>query len=197
MCPPTWAHWHHLVNTTELVLPLVHQSPQPKWQIDRFSGFCTAHGTLSQVHWRHLANTIEIVHINATWQIWLNLCLIRPSRVHNPNGKSIGPAVSAQLTAESPYTLQWAALSPKIAPYHGGSGAHVIHDSLGQSEPTIQMASWSVQLFPHRWPQSVQYFTMVHPFPLKTAHSYGGDLDPNIIYGSLGPTESSTQTAYR
>jgi len=28
----------------------------------------------------------------------------------------------AQRTAESPYTLQWATLSPKIAPSHGGSG---------------------------------------------------------------------------
>ena len=59
-------------------------------------------------HWRHLANTI------------LNLCFLRPTRVHNPNGKSIGSAVSTQLTAESPYTLQWATLSPKIAPSHGG-----------------------------------------------------------------------------
>jgi len=36
-------------------------------------------------HWRQLANTSE---------------------VHNPNGRSIVSAVSAQLTAQSPYTLQ-------------------------------------------------------------------------------------------
>jgi len=30
------------------------------------------------------------------------------------NGKSIGSTVSTQLTAESPYTLQWATLSPKL-----------------------------------------------------------------------------------
>jgi len=40
-------YWHHLANTTELVLPLAHPSPQPKLQIDRFSHFCTAHGTAS------------------------------------------------------------------------------------------------------------------------------------------------------
>jgi len=43
--------------------------------------------------------------------------------VHNLNGISIGSAVFAQLTAERPYTLQRAALSPlKIASSHGGSG---------------------------------------------------------------------------
>jgi len=43
-------------------------------------------------HWRHLANTTELV-------------LASVHRVHNPNCKSIGSAVSAQLTAESLYTL--------------------------------------------------------------------------------------------
>jgi len=41
------AHWCHLANTTELVLPLAHPSPQPKRQIDRFNHFCTDHGTVS------------------------------------------------------------------------------------------------------------------------------------------------------
>jgi len=59
-------------------------------------------------HWRHLAYTIEPVFLSAhpnpqpKWQI------------HNPNGKSIGSAISAQLMAESPYILQWATLSPKL-----------------------------------------------------------------------------------
>jgi len=42
-----------------------------------------------RAHWRHLANTIELV--------------LRPTRVHNPNGKSIGSAVSVQLTADILY----------------------------------------------------------------------------------------------
>ena len=58
-------------------------------------------------------------HVGATWQIWLNLGFLPPTRVHNPNGKSIGSAISAQLTAESPYTLQWATLSRKIPPSNG------------------------------------------------------------------------------
>jgi len=39
---------------------------------------------------------------------------------HNPNATSIGSAVFAQLSAECPYTLQWAAPSPlKIVFSHG------------------------------------------------------------------------------
>ena len=54
----------------------------PTWRIR--SNLC--------MHYRHLANTIEVV-------------LPQPTRVHNSNGKLIGSAVFAQLTAESPYTL--------------------------------------------------------------------------------------------
>jgi len=32
---------------TELVLISAHPSPQPKWQVDRLSHFCTAHGRKS------------------------------------------------------------------------------------------------------------------------------------------------------
>ena len=44
-------------------------------------------------------------HIGATWRIRLKLCFIQPTRVHNPSGISIGSAVFAPLTAESPYIL--------------------------------------------------------------------------------------------
>ena len=76
-----------------------------------------------RVHWHRLANTIEIVHIGATWRIRLNSRFLRLTRDHNPNGKSIGSIVAAQRTAESPYTLQWATLSPQIS--YGGSGPHL------------------------------------------------------------------------
>ena len=67
MCPPMRAHWRHLANTIELVHPSAYLSPRPKLQTDRFSRFCTAHGTKSlyftmgaPIHqncpfpWRHL-----------------------------------------------------------------------------------------------------------------------------------------------
>ena len=66
-----------------------------------------------RAHWRHLGNTIYLVFIGNTWWIRLNLCFLGPTRVHNPNGKSIGSAVFAQIPAECPYTF-------KIAPSHGG-----------------------------------------------------------------------------
>jgi len=51
-----------------------------------------------------------------------NTCFLGSIRVPIPNSISIGSAVYAQLMAERPNTLQWAALSPlKIAPSHGGS----------------------------------------------------------------------------
>jgi len=103
------------------------------------------------------ANTTDSVvrHTGATWRIWWNLCFhhicqvcfLRPTRVHNPNGKSISSAVSAQLTAESPYTLQQAPLSPKLPLLTGGDRPHLTQDSFNPSKPIIQTASWSVQLF--------------------------------------------------
>jgi len=46
-----------------------------------------------------------------------------PPESYNPNNISIGSAVFAQLTAECPYTLQWAAPFPlKIARSPGESG---------------------------------------------------------------------------
>ena len=41
-----------------------------------------------------------------------NTWFLGPVRAYNQNGISIGSAVFAQLTAECPYTLQWAAPSP-------------------------------------------------------------------------------------
>jgi len=54
-----------------------------------------------------------------------NIWFLGPTRVHIPNGVSIGSAVFAQLTAERPYTLQWATPFPpplKIAHSHGHLG---------------------------------------------------------------------------
>ena len=89
-----------------------------------------------RAHWYHLANTIELVlDIDATWRIQLNFCFLRPTRVHNPNGKLIGSAVFAQLTAESPYILHWVPISPKIAPSRGGYRPHLMRGSLAHPSP--------------------------------------------------------------
>ena len=120
MCP----HWCHLVNTIELVLPSAHLSLQPKQQIDQFSRFCTVHGRVSSgtlappgeydwdcAHWRHLVNTTKLVVPVAHYSA-------------QPNDKLIGSAVSAQLTGESPHTLQYNGrpFPAKLPLLMGGSG---------------------------------------------------------------------------
>jgi len=77
-------------------------------------------------------------------------------------------------------------LDPYLIPY-----------SLGTSEPISQTASWLVELFLHRWPHSVPILyngTPLSPSPQNCPIPWG-DLDSHPIYGSLGPPESSTQTA--
>ena len=170
---PSHAHWSHLANNTELMLPLVYMTLQCKWQIAWFSRFSSAHGRVSSgtlaplgeydwdgAHWRPLANRIELVLPSAhpspqpKWQIDQfsrfctahgseSLCFTMGNRfpqscpfssvppsnswflgrvaAHNPNGIMIGSAVFAQVTAECPCTLQWVApsLPLKIAPSDG------------------------------------------------------------------------------
>jgi len=82
-----------------------------------------------RAHWRNLANTIERVLPSAH-------CFLRPTGVHNPNGKSIGSAVFAQVTVECSYTLQWAAPSPsKLLLRMGDLDAHLNHGSWAHPSP--------------------------------------------------------------
>jgi len=127
--------------------------------------------------WRHMANTNEFV---------------LPSAHQNPqpNGKSIGSAVSAQLTAESPYTLQWAPISPKIAPSHGETGPHLTRHFLGPSEPTTETASRSVQPLLHRWPQCPYTLEWDGSSPSKLPILMGGSGNPlnTWFHGSMVPS---------
>jgi len=66
-------------------------------------------------------------HIGTTWQIRLNLCFLRPTWVHNPNGKLIGSAI--------------------FVPSRRGCGPHLIHGFLGPPQSSTQMASRSVEQF--------------------------------------------------
>jgi len=71
---------------------------------------------------------------------------LRPTWVHNWNGKAIGSAVFAQMTAECPYTLQWATPSPQNCPFPWGSGPHVIHGSFGPPESSTK---WHLDWLSH------------------------------------------------
>jgi len=58
----------------------------------------------------------------ATWWIRLNLCFLRPTRVHSPNGKSIGWVIFVQLTAERRRVSSGMSFPLIIVPSYGGSG---------------------------------------------------------------------------
>jgi len=59
-----------------------------------------------------------------------NTCFLGATSAHIPNDISIGSAIFAQLTAQSPYTLQSAIpLSPQNCSFAWGSGPHLIHRS--------------------------------------------------------------------
>jgi len=115
-------------------------------------------------------------HIGATWRIQLNLCILRPTGVHNPKGKSIGSAVLV-------FTLQWVPLSTKIAPPMGDLDlmmpwAHVVPQPKGLLDRfnCVCTDDHRVSL----------YFTMVRPFPLQKLPLLMGIC-------SLGPPESWTK----
>jgi len=65
-----------------------HKTPSPP-QTD---------GSIVFARWRQSASHVGKL-APLFWRIWLNLCFLRPTRVHNPNGKSIGSAVFAGLTS--------------------------------------------------------------------------------------------------
>jgi len=87
------------------------------------------------------------------------------------------------------------------------SGSHLIHDSLGPSQPTTETASRSVQ--PFCTDDRMQSVTILYngtplslpkrdaPFSLSKIASSHGVSGPHLIHGSLGPPKSSTQTALR
>ena len=141
MCPHGRAHWRHLANTIELVVPLANPSPQPKRQIDQLSRFCTANGR------------------------------------------------------KSPYFTMGDPFPQRCPISRGDLDPHLIHDSLSQTEPTVQTASQSVQFaqVTTECPcYTLQWAPLSPKLPLST-----GDLDPHLIHGSLGSPKSSTQIASR
>jgi len=100
MCLPMWAHWRHLANTTEIVLPSAHPSPQSKRQIDRCSAVLAQLTAGSRYTYNGLFFLPNIApsdghHIWTPSYTWFP----GPTQVFNPNGISIGSAVFAGLTS--------------------------------------------------------------------------------------------------
>jgi len=155
LAPPSeynWncVHWRHLPNTIELVLPSAHPSPHPKWQIDRFSCFCTAHGRKS------LYFTMGAL----SPKIAPSMGDLNPHLTHDSLGLSEPTTHRASLPV-LPFLHRWPHSVPilyngyngtplfpvTITPSHGGSGPHLIFGSVGPPVFSPQMATQSVQPF--------------------------------------------------
>ena len=134
---------------------------------------------------------------NCTWWIRLNLYTIRPTEVHDQNGKSVGLTVSAQLMAESAYTLQWAPLSTRIATFYGGSGPPSNTWCLGSMRAHnpngTSISSAVITQMTADCPYTLQWFARI---PFNIAPPFGAS-EPHVTHDSLGPPESWTQTATR
>jgi len=131
-------------------------------------------------HWHHLANTIELVLHSAH------------QSPQSKYGKSIGSPVLAQLTAESPYAYNGLFFPPKLPLPMG-----YLDSNLGplKSQPKRHLDRFTHVCIDDR--RVSLYFTMGRPFPPQNYPFPCADLDPHLIYGSLGPPESSTQTVSR
>ena len=127
-------------------------------------------------------------HNGAIWRIWFNLCILRSSQFQNPNGDSISSAAFAQLMAESPYTLKWALLSPKLPLPIGEFGPPSNTWFLGPipAHNTNGILISSAVFYTDDRRVSL-YFTMVRPFPpFKLSPSHGGS---RFNTRFLGPTQ--------
>jgi len=93
-------------------------------------------------------DTILVVGSDGLKEPYIRWIQISPPK--STNGKSIGPAIFAQLTAECCRTCSSMSFPLITAPSHGESGPHLIDSSLGPPKSITQMASQSVQLFWHR-----------------------------------------------
>jgi len=117
-----------------------------------------------------------------------NTWFLGSTRVQIPNSITISSAVFLQSSRQ---TVTHPSL--KNCPFPGGPGPPLIHGSLGPLKSSTQKSSQSVQQFLHRWLQRVPILYNGPPLPSSKLPLPMGDLDADIIHGSLGRPEYSTQ----
>jgi len=115
------AHWRHLGNMIELLLPSAHLHPQSKRQIDRFSHSCTAHGRkFIYLKWALLSPKVSPSHGGSG----------PPSSTWFPSPPESSTQMASRLVQpflhrrpqSVPRLYNGTSLLPlKIAPSHGGS----------------------------------------------------------------------------
>jgi len=130
-------------------------------------------------HWRHTRTVQSYSPGCANMHPHATKCFLGRTGVHIPNEISIGSAIFAQLTAESSYTLQWAASFPiKIAPLHGDLDP--IYYMILWAQPSRQPKRHLNQFSHFCTAQGTVslYFTMGRPFSPSKLPFYMGDVDP-------------------
>jgi len=131
------------------MLPWAHPNQQLTQYLDRLSHFCTARGRVSLYLTMSRPFPFKIAPSHGgsepppnTWFLGL---MLSPQA----NGISNGSAALAQLTAECPYTLQWAAHPRQNCSFPCRDlNPHLVNGSLGPPQSWTQTASRSVQPFP-------------------------------------------------
>jgi len=131
-------------------------------------------------------------HTGATWQTRLNSCFHRPTRIHNPNGKLIAQPFLHSSRQKVPILDNGRHFPLKLPLAMGGSGPHLTR-FLGPIHPNGITTGWAI-FFTDDF-RLFLYFTLGRPYhPSKIVPFHGGP-GPHLLHGSLGPPESSTQTA--
>jgi len=178
------------------VLPSAHSSPQPKRQIDRFSRFCTAHGR------RSLYFTMGDPFPQKCPFSWgdLDPHLIRDSLSQTEPTvqrhldrfscfRTGDRRVSVYSTMGTPFPQNCRFPRGSVPPLGPSNTSSLAHPS---SQTKRHLYRFSHFCADNR--RVSLYFTI---FPHQYCPSPWGDLDPQLIHGSLGPPESSTQMASR
>jgi len=147
-------------------------------------------------------------HIGATWRARLKLCTLAPPGEYDWTCASLGPPKpKRQIDRFSGFCTSSRQKVPIFT-----MGVPFIQNCpfpLGDLDPMNFVIPWtSPSPQPKRHLDRFSrfctddrgvclHFTMGHPFSPQNCPFPWGDLDPNLIHGSLGPPESSFQTASR
>jgi len=126
-------------------------------------------------HWRHLANMIELMLFSVH-----QASFSPPESTTETEYQSVQPFLHSS-------RQKVPILSPKIAHSHWGIwNPHLTLDSFGPSpQPKRRLSRFSHFCTDNR--RMSLYFTMGCPFPLSKLPIPMGDLDPQLMHGSLGP----------
>jgi len=145
----------------EVVLPSAHPSPQPKWQIDRFSHFCTAHGRVS-------SGTL----VPPGEYDWILASFIPPESTVQMTNQSVQPFLHSW-RQKVPILYNVRPFPPKL-PFAWGHLDHLIHDSLGywaHNTNSITIGSAVFTQVTAKCPCTLQWAPLSPKLPLPIARS--------------------------